>query len=260
MNYKYDLSIVLPSIRTEKLYDFYESIVDSIGPYTFELIIVGPITCSLPTFNYRKGFNVKYLWDLGSPARCVQMGASLAEGKFITWSSDDAIYHKNSLAECIELLLSKETYDHAVIVRYSEGVGRSGSMPPDNYWTGWTHPDQRLKWVKPEWKIAPVGMYHYSMFQYLGGLDCRFLHCNMNTHDLAYRFQTTYGTLHFSPSLVMSCDQMPGHSGDHGPIEDAYINNDRDLFAILYGGDYPPDRLIEFDNWKQAETVWNRFK
>ena len=37
---RYDLSIILPSIRTHLLENFYNSIFQSIENYTFELIVI----------------------------------------------------------------------------------------------------------------------------------------------------------------------------------------------------------------------------
>lgn len=244
-----DLSIILPSIRPHLIQQFYDSIPASVGNYSFELIIVGPH----PTYGIR---NIRHIVDLGSPARCLQIGAVLAEGEFLTWASDDGLYQPNGLKDCIDLLKTKKSND-GIIVRYSEGVGRSGQMPPDNYWTGWTHPDHRLGGVNPAWKIAPVGLYYRNHFLLMGGLDCQYEHANMNSHDFCYRNQKMGGEYYMSPGLVMACDQMPGYSGDHGPVEDAYALNDRDLFAKMWGE--PNDRtVIPLNNWQNAEAVWKR--
>lgn len=251
---KYDLTVVLPTIRPDNHREWLRSLKESMGQYSYQVIMVGPTTPYL-----YESYNVHITWirDFGSPARAVQLGSLLAEGEFITWSSDDGLYYENSLAECIDLLKTKTEKD-GIIVRYSEGVGRSGQEPPDNYWTGWTHPDHRLPYVKEDWNIAPVGLYYTSRWYELGGLDCRFLHANMNSHDFCYRNQLDGGKYYKSPSLVMGCDQMPGYSGDHGVIEDAYWSNDKDLFAEIWSK--PREIKIDLNNWKTAESVWKRFK
>jgi hypothetical protein len=251
---KYDLTVVLPSIRKERLSEFYSSLYLSMGKYhqSFELIIVSPY--NLP--EVIDGIhNIKLVKDFGSPARCVQIGTALAEGEFVTWSSDDALYYGNALEECLDLLKTKTEKD-AIIVRYSEGVGRSGQEPPDNYWVGKTHPDHRLPFVGDDWNIAPVGLYYTKRFYELGGLDCRFEHANMNSHDLCYRNQKDGGKYYKSPSLVMGCDQEPGYSGTHGPIEEAYHNNDCALFAETWSN--PREVKIPFDNWKDSPSIWKR--
>jgi hypothetical protein len=255
---KYDLTVVLPSIRKERLPAFWESLLWAVGPkYRCQLIIVSPYDLPEQLLGIP---NISILQDFGSPARCIQMGALLAEGKYITWSSDDGLYYENSLEKCIDLLEQESVLNslHAVIVRYSEGVGRTGQEPPDNYWVGSTHPDMQLPTIDPNWNIAPVGMYHTDMFYDFGGLDCRFEHANMNSHDLAFRFQMAGGKFHKSPTVVMGCDQMPGWSGDHGHIEDAYWKNDKGLFAEVWSK--PREMQISYDNWKNAESVWRRFK
>jgi hypothetical protein len=252
--HKYDLTIVLPSIRIDNIWEFYKSLELSVQPYTFQLIIIGP---KQPPLLDGYDENVVWIRDYGSPARCIQMGSLLAEGELITWSSDDGLYYPDSLAKCIELLRSKTTKD-GIIIRYSEGVGRSGQEPPDNYWTGWTHPDHRLPYVNKDWNIAPVGMYYTSRFYELGGLDCRFQHANMNSHDLAYRNQQDGGVYYKSPDLVMGCDQIPGYEGDHAVIEEAYWTNDRGLFAEVWSK--PRENKIDIMNWKMSESIWSRFK
>lgn len=250
---KYDVSMVLASIRTERLTEFYASLLASIQPYTTELIVVSPY--NLP--DELNGLsNVKLIKDYGCPSRCVQIGALLAEGQFVTWNSDDAILFPYALGKCVDLLRSKTKKD-VINIRYSEGVGRSGQEPPDNYWVSSTHPDQRLPNINPAWFNAGVGMYYTDYFYEMGGLDCRFEHANMNAHDLANRVQIDGGHIYMSPSLVMACDQEPGNSGSHKPVEEAGWENDRPLFAELWSNG-PRDIRISYDSWKAAETVWSR--
>jgi hypothetical protein len=252
---KYDLTVVLPSIRKERLPEFWNSLIWAVGPkYKCQLIIVSPYDLPEQLLGIP---NISILQDFGSPARCIQMGSLLAEGEFINWSSDDGLYYENSLESCIDLLKTKHDED-GIIVRYSEGVGRTGQEPPSNYWDAWTHPDLRMQFVEKHWKIAPVGMYRTKRFYDLGGLDCRFEHANMNSHDLAFRSQADSGLFFESPTVVMGCDQMPGWSGDHGPIEDAYWKNDKELFANTWSN--IRQKRIDFNNWKDAPAVWRRFK
>ena len=74
---KPELSIILPSIRTERLEKLYDSILTSTSR-TFELVIVGPYP--LPE-KLRDLKNVKYVKDFGSPVRASNIAASLCEGE-----------------------------------------------------------------------------------------------------------------------------------------------------------------------------------
>ena len=75
----YDLSIVVPSIREDKIQRLLDSIPASIKNYSYEVIVVGP---------YKPPEECLYIEDLGSPSRAVQRGALLASGKFVKWSDE----------------------------------------------------------------------------------------------------------------------------------------------------------------------------
>lgn len=253
---KYDLTVVLPSIRKERLPEFWNSLIWAVGPkYKCQLIIVSPYNLPEQLLGIP---NISILQDFGSPARCVQMGSLLAEGEFITWNSDDAILRADSLSLCIDLLKTKTKKD-GIIVRYSEGINRSGQEPPSDYWRGKHHGDQQFDSIDENWNIAPVGLYYTERWYELGGVDCRFEHINLNSHDFAYRNQRDGGKYYQSPTIVMDCGQMPGFTGDHQSIEEAYLYNDRDLFRELYNNGGNPIK-INLDNWKDSPSVWRRFK
>jgi hypothetical protein len=254
---KYDLSIILPSIRTELLVQFHESIQHSVDSYSFELIVIGPYP--LPD-ELQDVHNIKYIKDFGSPSRCVQMASMFAEGKYITWSSDDALYTKESLRNCINLLDNSSEKD-GIIVRYWEAVDRKGQLPEDSYWTAWTHADQRLPGIPKDYMCCPVGMYNLQYFQKIGGLDCSFHHVNMNAHSLAFRVQNAGGKMMLSPDCVMECDFDNLRNSLHQPLDYAYLRNDKPKFQQMYSSPWNKEHIkIDYDNWKNADVVWSRFK
>lgn len=259
--FKYDLSIILPSIRPQWLNQVYNSINAACNKYSFELIVISPY--HLPD-ELQSLSNVKYIKDFGCPARCGQIGASLAEGELITWGSDDGLWQENSLNECIELLHSKTQKD-GIIIRYSEGVNYSGRIPPDNYWKFWTHPDTQFECIPKDWNNCPVGMYYYNKFYELGGFDTRYEHLNMNCHQLAFLIQLEGGKFYQSPNLVINCNQFPNFEFDHRPIEEAYWNNDKDVFYNTFSNKEIyniRDNIIfgrtKFDAWKLVDSIWKR--
>jgi len=250
---KYELSIVIPGIRTESWQELYDSCVASCEDVPFELITIGP--SPTPEF-LRDKKNYRHIQDYGAPARCAQIGTLFAQGEIMTWGSDDGVFMGGSLKKCTELLKSLSRED-GVIIRYSEGVGRSGTMPPDNYWTARTHADQRLPGVLETYKIAPVGMYYLDRFRTLGGWDCRFEHLNMCCHDLAFRLQKSGGKLEMSPDLTHICDFTPG-SELQIPVQRAYHENDLPLFQAMYL-EYDPARIkIDYNNWIDSPSVWDK--
>ena len=49
----------------------------------------------------------------------------------------------------------------------------------------------------------------------------------------------------------------PDHQGDHGPIHDAMVLHDNQLFRSVWGE--KNSRLkIDYDNWKEQSPVWKR--
>ena len=149
---KYDVSICMPAHRAHLWDEFYESAAKAVGPYSWEMILVGP---NGPSESLSKKPNFKFFRDYGHPARCAQIATTLAEGELMMWGSDDGIWQPDSIRECINLHKQHDEKD-VIIIRYSEGRGFSGKMPPDDYWKPWTHPDQRLPGIPKEFWCAPV--------------------------------------------------------------------------------------------------------
>lgn len=259
---KYDISICLPGHRVGLWEKFYNSIGPAIGPYTWELIMVGP---NDPPNSLTEKRNFKFFKDFGHPARCAQIATTLAEGKLMMWGSDDGYYMPNSIKECIELHREKEDKD-VIVVRYAEGRNFSGTGMPDDYWVA-KHPDgswsncwpehQRVLGIQDDWMIAPVGLYNLEYFRNLGGWDCRFEHLNMCCHDLTFRAQNLGSRVYLSPSLVLNCDWNP-NEGDHIPVHNAYHENDLPLFVDLYSKDQSDRTKISYFNWTAADSIWRR--
>ena len=156
-----DLSIVLPGIRHSRWRELYDSAIQSVGEYSFEMIIVGP--GDIPE-NMVGISNFKFIKDYGAPARAAQIGVAEATGKYMTWGSDDGVFLPNALEAALNEISDKKRND-AVVMRYSEG----GNFPDDSYWLAWTHADLRLPGVPKHYIIAPVAMYNLDYFKELGG-------------------------------------------------------------------------------------------
>lgn len=250
----YDLAIVIPGIRNENWPRIFGEIEKSVGSYAFQVIAVGP---NLPESSLQSKKNFTFHRDFGSPTRCLQIGALLANSSFICWLPDDIKLEEDSLKKCIDLMRDLGL-GHAINLRYSEGTGFTGNQSEDeSYWIGRTHRDQQLPGVKEGWKISPVFFYRYIDFMSLGGLDCRFEHINFNTHDLAYRFQHKGGVIHNSPTKVFSADWTPNDS----VISRAHHENDLPLFQSMYSSSdvkLNVERHVSFYNWKLEDTHWKR--
>ncbi len=250
MNYK--LSICLPAHRTHLWEAFYQSAKEAIGnEYSWEMIFVGPN--DPPTqFNSRKHF--KFLRDYGTPTRCAQMATSIAEGELMMWGSDDGIYVKDSISECIKLHDTLGRKD-IIALEYTEGKNRAGAPMHPDYWTAWHHPTLRV--VPNHYKICLLGMFKLDYFREVGGWDCGFEHLNMNCHDLAFRVQRDGGKIVQSPGLVANHDWNP-NEGDHIPVQEAYDKNDLALFQKLYAPNAHREIKINYFNWMDSSPIWKR--
>ena len=169
---KYDISICMPAIRTHLWERLYESTKEATGPYSWEMIMVGP---NEPPGSLKSKENFKFFKDFGHPARCAQIATMLAEGELMMWASDDGYFMPNSIRECINLHREKKEED-VIVIRHAEGRNFSGDGMPDDYWVA-KHPDgswsnywpdhQRVSKIKDDRMIAPVGLYNLEYFREL---------------------------------------------------------------------------------------------
>tara|TARA_R110002124_G_scaffold96211_1_gene240917 strand:- start:578 stop:1354 length:777 start_codon:yes stop_codon:yes gene_type:complete len=252
MNYK--VSICLPAIRTNLWENFYNSIIPSVENYSWELIMVGP-NDPPPFFSSKKNF--KFLKDYGSPARCIQIATSLAEGELMMWGSDDGIFKKAAIASCIEKH-EKLNYKDVIALKFTEGKNHMGGPMPKNYWMA--HQHHTLRVVPEDFKIMMIGMFKLKYFRDLGGFDCKFEQVNMNTHDLSFRVQRDGGKIYESDIYVSTHDfQQP----DHKEMNNAFQENDYPLWQEMYklapNFTYNERPIkIDYENWKDSPKIWQR--
>lgn len=251
----FDISVVISAVRPARWLDLYKQIVESVGPYTFELICVGPY---FPPAELQSLFNFTFTRDFGSPSRCTQIGSILARGRYIAVFPDDCIVDQGTLAECIAYMDNKDRKDGMTIV-YSEGINYGGVQHIQlEYWDAWHHSSLHCPLVKKEWKIAPNFIYRLDYYRELGGLDCRWEHANMNTHDLAFRVQRNGGTIHLSPRRVIRTNWVPWDNNNKVPTQLAFEENDLPLFQKVYSSaEYGPI-IINYDNWRDSDPIWKR--
>ncbi len=275
---KYDLAICLPGIRNDSWEKLYSTVVESIGPYSFEMIIVGPYP---PNSDLSNRSNFKFFKDYGYPTRCAQIATMLAESEYMMWASDDGYFTPNSIKECLDLFKNKDknindkykniSDKDEIIIQYTEGTPEqvNPNFHPDEYWNAKTHGDLRLNGIKDNFKIAPVGMLKLDYFRWLGGWNCKYEHLNMCCHDLAFRVQNNGGNLYLSPSMVMRCTWSPGTieingikhwiSNEHIPIHRAYFENDLQLFREMWSSPQNSDKIrMDYFNWNNAPAIWSR--
>jgi len=257
---KPEISIILPAIRQENWDALYDSIVMSTSR-RFELIICGPYALTAKLQQLR---NVKYVKDFGSPTRASAIASLLAEGKLITWLTDDAILLPRSLDLAISTLYSMGSdYKNVILSKYLEGaVGTHKTHQPDYYYKLNGKPGFRpctySQHLPDEWLIFNTAIMYREFFEELGGLDCNFEHAAMADSDFAIRAQSAGANVKLTQIIMYDCDHG---QADHKPIEIAQVQFDEPLIQGKYRDPAWRQKLethIDLNNWKNFPIVWDR--
>lgn len=262
-----DLSIIIPTVRPGHWKQIYESMECAVHPYIYEIIFVGPYVEEIPPLS-----DVKTIKDFGCPTRCMQIAVLLAEGRYMTWGSDDAIYEPLALGECIQLLDANGETNNSdtVLLQYIEGFNNHPSLFADGennphyrgphpelklgYYHAHFHDDLRLDGIDLQARVVGQGVMATSRFKQLGGFDCRMQHMNMSCFDLSLRLEKDGGKVFVSPSLVLKADFEPNNI-----VHQVMHHVDGPLFKSIYStteGARNRPAIIDYNNWMQAEPVW----
>lgn len=257
---KPEISIILPAIRRENWDDMYDSILMSTSK-SFELIICGPYPL---TDKLQKLQNVKYIKDFGSPTRASAIASLLAEGKLITWITDDALLMPDALNLAVNTLYSMgDDHKNVVLTKYLEGSnGTQKTHQPDYYYKLNGRPGFRpctySPYISDDWWIFNTALMYRSFFEELGGLDCNFEHAAMADSDFAIRAQQAGANVKITQILMYDCDHG---QADHKPIEIAQVQFDEPRIQKKYRDPEWKEKLevnININNWKNFPTVWER--
>lgn len=242
------LSILVPGIRTQLWHRLASSISSSCTERSFEIIFCGP--SNNDSFNNIE--NIKYIKDFGCPSRALQIASLVAEGEYITYTSDDCVSRPKSLDNIINNITSD-----IVSLQYSESPGFLGGPHPIEYYNAWHHSDLRCKHVHKSWKIPIIFLMKTELFYRYGGLDCRFEHINMNLHDMAFRMQLDNNSVQISKDVVWDADYV--HRNDSDPVISAFKDNDKPLFDSIWNNEsFDRNTIIDINNWKNSPNIWKR--
>jgi len=250
-----DVSLLLPSIRTHKLRDFYFSAAAACKLHEWEIVVVSPF----PIPENLEGLkNLKWLVDYGNPTRCTQLGARLCEGEYIYNCVDDGYFSDGCIDQGLKQIKELGPKD-IVNMRYRESECGNGPPMPLLYWNahraGLGYPG-----VHPGWKIALHFLMKTSYYKALGGVDCQFEYMNHASHDLMFRAQHDGAGIFNSHCEGLVCTHFPNTTKDHAPIHHAQLDHDEPLFRKMYfDPGCPANRVnIDFDNWRSSDAVWHR--
>lgn len=268
---QYNLSICVPSYHPEKIPQLLFSISKNYHK-NFELIICGPnVSNKIENFSHLHLDNsydnindrLIYIQDFGSPARCCNIAAERATGKYITFIADDATYLNMSIARAIIKMDKWAEKDHVVICKYVEG-----NMPWWMMTLEWGQPGYtiqsaygRYKYIHPDWWHFNSAYYHTSYFKEMGGYDSAMFETpHWASTDLAARCQKNGCTLELMDEPCFVVTHNPNNQGTHEAICQAH-NTDEQVFKAIYDHTETSNlilRKVPFDNWKNASEKWIR--
>ena len=262
---KKDVSIVIPSIRPQNLIKVYNAAAIACKRHTFELVIPSPYL--IPEELMRTG-NVKFLHTYQNPTIAFQIAALLCDAEYIYNTTDDGLIQEDVIDLAIDMFQDLNKYD-AINMMYDEGVLDPDTLEllnpnhnhfSDQYWFARSHGDLRLPGISDKWKLCIHAFMNLDYFYELGGFDCEYEYLNHPIHDLAFRIQAYGGKIVNSPKTALYCSHLPGHLGDHGPVNDAQLGPDLIRFNSIYSDPQAiTSRIIlNYDHWKNKPSIWTR--
>jgi hypothetical protein len=253
----YDISIFMPSIRTNKLVEWYKTLTKSCKKYKFQAVIVGPF--DLPS-ELNSCSNVKYLKSYSHPSKSAQLAASISDGELIYHTTDDVHFYEDAIDTCVDYFKSDLNINDVLLMRYIEGENHSNKTSYDtSYWSmrSFVH-NHGINLVIPEkWLFNAQFLMHRNNFINYGGFDCEYEYLTHSSADLLLRMQLSGTEVYNSPVDVTNADWYPGLSVDHAPIHHAQISHDTPLFVKNWSNGNI-QTTIDFFNYLDYPEIWSR--
>lgn len=254
----YDLSVVIPAIRSHLWDNLYQSLCASIQQHSFQLILVGPFE---PSHDLLSKNNVVFQKSYASPSVCAQIGVTFAESNLFYLNVDDNTYEPNVLDDVIDTAQKVLTEKDFLVCPYTEG-GHENPLNPE-YWRFWYHEGNRLNGIGPEWKLGPQAIYLVKTFKDMGGFQCFFddgkewEYIDAPQKDYCCRLQQNGGLAFVYHKKVAACTWTPDHQETHKPVHDALVENDEKIFRELWSNSNNRFK-IDFNNYLKSPQTWKR--
>lgn len=249
-----DISILVPSVRIEKLERVYETISKNIGKYSFEMVVVSPFA-DLVCRSWEAPKNVKLIRDFGSPNRAMQIAGYMAEGNLVMNCADDATFYGSGLQIALNQYYDNEAtrYDYVIAVQYTEDF----RPRMDGYWLTQTHDDLRLPTI-PNMVFSAVHLCKREFWDRIGGYYCGYDNPNFSTIEFMLRAQRQNAKIELSEEPVYDVHWTQGDSEVvRRPVHFSTLEHDIPLFkkraesGELY-------TLPKVEDWKNSPSVWKR--
>lgn len=247
----YDLSILIPGIRTYNWQRLVKSCELACKNYTYEVVFVGPFPPP-PELNLS---NIQHIQTWGSPTYAAQMGIAFLSSALAYHTVDDCIFAEDSIDLAMDLYKAKCCQKDMINMTYRDDV-----IPKaPEFWNVGSHPEFSFPTVDPLWLMSMQFIVDNRYFVEIGGFDTRFEYLNHAIHDFIFRAQRNGSKVYNSPAEVCMAGFMPGTTIDHAPVHYAQTEHDEPLFNSIYQSPEANTRIaIDFNNWQQADVVWKR--
>lgn len=178
----------------------------------------------------------------------MNIGALVAEGKWITWSADDGVAIRGGIDACISIL---EAGTRVLTTKYLEA---HDNIQEDSYYQlNKAYPYSPH--IPDAWLIFNTTFMFVDDYINIGGCDSVLFSVScMALADLAVRWQRTHPAVGFFKEPVWKFDWTP-NTAEHLPIERAQNNCDWPTYSRIHIEDNLRD-YIDFDNWQDSPAIW----
>ena len=269
---KYELSVIMPAIRTERWKDVYNSIKASFSG-TWELVII--TERKIPS-EIRNEPNLKVIFSERSPMAKQQESLKRTEGEYITVMSDDSLWLPGALDRTFKETIPKlEDYKSLIVLKYLEGKEfefpqwyidqvaddmkfktNYDFMRADKYYWTDTHGSSQMKGIPFHSPILSCAIYNRKLLFEVGGWDAIFGSQAIGNVDLAARLMY-HGCKYIIQDFVSStCGYMEQATSDHGAIHYCQILEDQPLIEQMYNRERQDRIIIDIDNWQNSDPIW----
>jgi hypothetical protein len=254
----------MPGIFVDKWEDVYNSIISSTSR-SFELIVVtnGYGLYTPKTFWMMP--NIKIVKDYGSPVRAHAIGASLAEGKLITWIPDDGKFAPYGLQTALEKFDEMgENKKNILTYKFTENE----KVYSDEYYKINFHQDKEgngigSKHIPDNYYILNHCIMHRTYYEELGGFDCSYEGTAMAYIDFSIRAQYDGARVQLLKGMpILNCTQFESQDPAHSCVHNAQLSHDEPYYSSVYKrSDWAEKVKIKLtlsEEWRRAPIGWPR--
>ena len=259
---KPELSVVLPGNHPHLWTKVYNSIIGA-TTRSFELIVVTPMGATVPPWFWYSP-NIKVIKDYGSPVRAHAIGATLAEGKLITWIPDDGEFAPAGLDAAIDKLYEMGT-DHKNIVTYK--FTENEKVYTDEYYKINFHKGENgegiaSEYISDDYYLLNHCIIYRDYYEELGGIDCSYEGTAMAYVDFSIRAQHNGASVHLLGGIpILNCSQYTDGDTRHSHVEKAQKEHDEPAYFETYKASNWRETVVpklNVFNWKESPVAWPR--